>query len=133
MKKIVLCLALSISFIAYGQQNDTISTIDFVQVVGNNYEETIFYYDNNWKVLREMAIKKSYIHSYQLLEVPHSPEAPFHIMLITTYANAQQYAKSEDHFSELIREKGPLRLMNEKKPGDFRKILFSKEMVRHRN
>lgn len=120
-------------FIAFGQQNDTISTIDFVQVVNNNREETIFYYENNWKVLREMAVKKGYIHSFQLLEVPHSPEAPFHIMLITTYVNAQQYAKREDHFSELIRKKGALNLMNEKKPGDFRKILFSKEMVRHRN
>ena len=80
-----------------------------------------------------MAIKKDYIHSYQLLEVPPSDEQPFHIMLITIYANQAEYDLREKHFEELIKEKGDLKLMNEKQPGDFRKILFHKDKVRHWN
>lgn len=134
MKKAALILILlSVCYGSYGQANEKISTIDFVQIVNNNMDETIYYYQNNWKVLREMAIKKGYIHSFQLLETPHSEDAPFQIMLITTYLNKEQYDLREDHFTELIEEKGDLNLMNEKKPGEFRKILFNKEKVRHWN
>ena len=114
----------------YGQQEDRISTIDFVQVLNDNKEEVIYYYQNNWRVLREMAIKKGYIHSFQLLETPIDGE-PFQFMLITTYKNEEQYDLREDHFAELIEERGALKLLNNKKPGEFRKILFSKEMVKH--
>jgi hypothetical protein len=96
-------------------------------------EEATFYYENNWRILRNMAVEKEYIHSYQVLETPTSDDAPFQLMLITTYLNEEQYTLREDHFSELIKEKGELRLMNEKKPGEFRKTLFTKEMVRHWN
>lgn len=116
--------------INYGQ-DDKLSTIDFVQVLNDNKEEAVYYYQNNWKVLRDMALKKGYIHSYQILEVPSSEEAPFQLMFITTYLNNEQYASREDHFAELIKEKGPLRLMNAKEPGEFRKILFNKERVLH--
>ena len=35
---------------------------------------------------------------------------------MTTYANKEQFEKREEHFQELIKEKGGLELMNEKKP-----------------
>ena len=124
---------LNICGISYGQQNAKISTIDFVQIVNGNMEEATFYYENNWRILRNMAVEKEYIHSYQVLETPTSDDAPFQLMLITTYLNEEQYTLREDHFSELIKEKGELQLMNEKKPEEFRKTLFNKEMVRHWN
>ncbi|TGV01581.1 hypothetical protein [Flavivirga rizhaonensis] len=117
--------------ISYGQQNDKISTIDFVQILNDNTEETVYYYQNNWKVLRNMAIDKKYIHSFQILETQANKDAPFHLMLITTYLNEEQYKLREDHFSELIKEKGKLELLNDKKPGEFRKTLFSKERTLH--
>lgn len=131
MRILIFLVLLCIGSICNGQKNDRISTIDFVQILNDNKEEAEFYYQNNWKVLRDMAIKKGYIHSYQLLEVPISEEEPFQLMLITTYSNKAQYDKMEEHFMELIEEKGDLKLMNEKEPGEFRNILFSKEMVRH--
>jgi len=133
MKITVLFIFLSIYSMSLAQHDDRITTVDFVQIVDDNKAEAEFYYQNNWKVLREMALKKDYIHSYQLLETPVSEEAPFHYMLITTYTNKAQYDLREDHFGELIKEKGELKLLNDKKPGDFRKSLFSKEMVRHFN
>lgn len=131
MRLVVLCFALSISSVAYSQQDERISTMDFVQVLNDNKEETIYYYQNNWKLLRDLAIKKDYIHSYQLLETTESDDAPFQLILITTYKNQEQYDQREDNFGKLIEARGDLRLLNDKKPGDFRKIIFGKDRVRH--
>nr|WP_298995301.1 hypothetical protein [uncultured Allomuricauda sp.] len=105
--------------------------MDFVQILNENREETLYYFQNNWKVLREMAVKRGYIHSFDVLETPFSEDAPFELILITTYKNEEQYGAREEHFRELIDEKGELDLMNDKKPGEFRKTLFNKENVTH--
>ncbi|MEP2669678.1 MAG: hypothetical protein ABJH04_11815 [Cyclobacteriaceae bacterium] len=132
MRIVLLLLVLSIcNSISYGQQDERITTIDFVQILNDNREEAVYYFQNNWKVLRDMAVERGYIDSFQVLEVPASEKEPFQLMLITTYVHKGQYDLREDHFRELISEKGPLKLLNEKKPEDFRKTLFSKEMVRH--
>ena len=115
------------------QTDERITTLDFVQVLNDNRDEVIFYYENNWKVLREQAVKNNYIHSFEILETQRSEEAPFDFILRTTYANEEQYEIREENFRQLIEKRGPVRLMNDKKPGDFRKVIFSKEEVKHRN
>lgn len=133
MKHFFLFITLTISSISFAQIDDRITTIEFVEVLDNNKEEALFYFQNNWKVLRDKAVKRNYIHSYQLLETPTSDEAPFQIMLITTYQNKAQHELREDNFQELVKESGELKLLNNKKPGEFRRSLFSKNMVRHWN
>ena len=130
-RTILILIFLSINSLAYGQQDDRISTIDYVQILNGNKAEAVYYYQNNWRALRKMALENDYIDSFQILETPFTEEEPFQLMLITTYANKEQYDLREDHFGELIKEIGALKLLNEKKPGDFRKTLFSKEKVRH--
>lgn len=133
MKYIIsLCLTV-FCLTSFSQPTEQVTTIDYVQVLNDNREETLFYYQNNWKLLRAQAVEKSYIDSFQLLETPYSEEAPFHFILVTTYANQAQYEKREDNFGELIEAKGPLRLLNDKQPTDFRKIIFSKDLVKHWN
>ena len=131
IKTLIFVALLNVFSISYGQNDGKISTVDFVQILNDNEEEALYYFQNNWKVLREMALKKEFIHSYQFLEVPPSEDAPFHLMFITTYLNEEQYKLREDHFAELIEERGPLKLLNDKKPEEFRKSLFAKEKVRH--
>ncbi|TJY36434.1 hypothetical protein [Pontimicrobium aquaticum] len=133
MRTLFLFIALIIGSQTFGQIDDRISTIEFVEVLNNNKKEALYYFQNNWKVLRVKAMKKNYIHSYQLLETQKSDEAPFQLMLVTTYLNKVQYDQREDHFQELIKESGGLKLLNDKKPTEFRKSLFSKDMVRHWN
>ena len=133
MKVILLLILVITTSLSYAQPDDKITTIDFVQILDENREEVMFYYQNNWEVLRKMAVKMEYIHSYQILETPADEDAPFHLMLITTYKNEDQYLQREDHFTELIQERGDLKLLNDKKPGEFRKTLFNKERVRHWN
>jgi len=126
MKTFMLLVYLCTITFAYGQNDNKVSTIDFVQILNDNKEEAIFYYENNWKVLRDKALEKNYIHSYQLLETLFGESEPFQLMLITTYANQKESDLAEERFDKLIAEKGPLRLKNEKKPGEFRKILYNK-------
>lgn len=133
MRILIFLVFLTVCSFSYGQYDDKISTIDFVQILNDNEAEATYYFQNNWMVLRKMAVKKGYIHSFEILEVQISEGEPFQLMLVTTYLNEEQYKLREDHFTELIKEKGDLNLMNEKEPSEFRKTLFSKEMVRHWN
>ncbi|MEM6720458.1 MAG: hypothetical protein AAF611_14120 [Bacteroidota bacterium] len=124
----IFLFLLSIQF-TFAQKDGRISTVDFVQIVDGNRAETMYYYEHNWKVLRVMALEKNYIASFEIMETPYSEEAPFHLMLITTYKNAAQYEQREKRFQELIKQKGKLELLNDKKPPAFRKNLFHKEEV----
>lgn len=108
-------------------QNSKISTVDFVQIQNDNRKEAIFYYENNWLVLRKMALERNFINSYEIIEVEASDDAPFHLILKTTYPNQMDYDKAEERFTQLIKQRGPLQLLNEKQPGDFRKVIFNKE------
>jgi len=130
MKNLLLLCLLCLATQGFSQTDSSISTVSFVQIQDDHRAETFFYFENNWKVLRLMALKKDYIKSFQFLETPYSEDAPFHIILITTYQDSTQYNLREDHFTELIETKGPLKLLNDLKPGDFRKTLYSKEHVR---
>ncbi|MEM9390168.1 MAG: hypothetical protein AAGA02_06825 [Bacteroidota bacterium] len=133
MKAFILAFVFFLSEAAMAQSNTRISTIEFVRIIDDNREEALFYYQNNWKVLREMAVKKGYIDSFELLEAEFTEDQPYHIILMTTFANKDQFEKREEHFEELIKVKGPLRLLNEKKPSEFRKNLYLKERVTHLN
>lgn len=133
LKVLLLFSFLFISIHVRAQIDDRVSSIDFVQAINGNKIEALFYYQNNWKILREMAVKKGYIHSFQLLETPATEEAPYDLMLITTYSNMEQYEKREEFFAELIKEKGALKLMNDKQSNEFRKVLYGKDLVRHWN
>lgn len=132
-KIFLICGFFSFTTLSFSQHDDRISTMDFVQILNDNRAEVVHYYENNWKILREMAIEKDYILSYEILELSEEPDQPFQIILITTYTNQGQYDLREEHFQELIKEKGGLDLLNEKKPDEFRKTFFTKELVRHWN
>jgi len=135
MKVYYILLLINISAIAasYSQPNEKISTIDFVQILNKNKEEALHYYQNNWQKLRKKALEKGYITSYTFIETPFSKEAPFDIILITTYPNKVLFEKSETHFDILIEENGGLDLLNDKTPDEFRQIVMGKTNARHWN
>jgi len=130
MRKLLFTSLLFVSILSLAQ-DQKISTIDFVQILNDNREEAIFYYEKNWLELRKMAKERGYIDSYEFMEVEATDEAPFHLILKTTYPNQASFDLAEERFQVLIREMGALQLLNEVKPGDFRKVLFAKTNVRH--
>ena len=131
MKLKLLFIALLFCYLSYGQTNEEITTIETVEILNSNDEEAIYYFQNNWKQLRIKAIEKGYIHSFQFLKTTYSDETPFHLMLITTYSNKALYDKREAHFSELIKASDGLKLLNDKKPSEFRKSVFAVEGAKH--
>lgn len=131
MRAFIFFISLFIGFACFGQKNERLTNIGFVQILNNNKAEATYYYQNNWLLLRKKAVEKGYIHAYQLLEVPNEHGESFDLMLITTFANEAQYELREANFDQLIEEKGPVKLMNDKQPAEFRKTLFNKRKVRH--
>ncbi len=127
-KQFALVLMLS-TCLSYGQKDQSITSMDFVTILNGNDKEALFYYENNWKVLREMAVKKGYIASFKLLKEMNKDKNSFSIVLSTSYTNSLQFEKREEHFQELIKEKGALKLLNEKQPAEFRKTVYSKDFI----
>lgn len=115
----------------YSQEVERVSTVEMIEVLDNHMPEALYYYENNWKMLREDALKKGYIYAYQLLFLDEMDTAQYDLILITTYSNKQQYDLREVHFSGLIEQRGELKLLNDKQPGDFRKFIYSNENVRN--
>ncbi|MFC0603676.1 hypothetical protein [Winogradskyella pulchriflava] len=131
MKFKLLCIALLFCSISFSQNNEKITTIETVEIIKDNVDEAVYYFQNNWKALREKAVERNYIESFHLMKTSFSAETPFHIVLVTTYSNKEQYEKREIHFAELIKESGNLKLLNDKKPSEFRKSVFSVEGAEH--
>lgn len=129
----VLCLLvlLMVSTISNAQQETRISSIDFVQVLNKNHDEALYYYHNNWRWLRELAVEKGYIVDYEFYQVERTAETPYDLILITVYGNKAQSEAREENFTELIELKGDLRLLNEKQPGEFRKLLMGHDKAIH--
>ena len=116
------------SLISFGQEKKPVSTIDFVKVLNDRHPEAIFYYENNWKVYRDMALERGYILSYQLIKTSADSIADFNLVLVTEYADSLQLKNSEENFQKIIKEvrpNGP-RLLNDLQPKDFRHNLYLK-------
>jgi hypothetical protein len=129
LRNIFFLLFISTTSLFFAQQGQSISSMDFVEILNDNEEEALFYYQKNWKVLRQMAIKKNYISSFELLKDISNDKNSFSLILVTTYTNREQFEKREEHFQVLIKEKGRLELLNQKKPAEFRKTVFSKDLI----
>ena len=109
--------------------SDEIFTVaDFVKIKNGRRDEAIYYYENNWKVYREAALKRGVIHSYELIETKADGGADFDLILITRYAGEAQLQASEKNFEPILKEIRPdgARLKNEFKPEDFRQNVFVK-------
>ncbi len=107
-----------------------ISTIDFVKIKNDNRPEALFYYENNWKLFRDIALEKNYIKSYKLLTTrPDTTSNNFDLILITEYSDSTQFKLNEQRFQEIIKTSRPsgLKLLNDLKPNDFRQLLFFKQ------
>lgn len=103
-----------------------IDVVEFVKVVGGNRDEARYFYENNWRVYREAAVKRGIIDSFEYIETA-SKDAAFDIILITRYTNEEQFKNSETAFEPILKElrpKGPL-LKGTIEPDSFRQIVHS--------
>jgi hypothetical protein len=129
MRNLFLAALLLFANISFGQSETTITTIDFVKIKNNKRQEVLYFYENNWKVYRDIALKNDYIKSYKLLTTSADTTANFDLILLTEYADSTQFKLSEDRFQQIIKETRPdgPKLLNELKPNEFRQNLFFKQ------
>jgi hypothetical protein len=129
MRNLLLVSLILFMNVSFGQSQTTITTIDFVKMKNNNRQEALFFYENNWKIFRDIALEKGYITSYKLLTTSSDTTANFDLILVTEYADSLQFKLSEERFQQIIKASRPdgLKLLNELKPNDFRQNLFFKQ------
>ncbi len=125
MKQFFFISLFALCILSCNKKTESITTVETVKILNNNKAEALFYFNNNWKTLREKAKAKNYIASFSLVETEFSEAEPFHIKLITVYDNKMQFKNRETRFQELIKESGSLKLLNDKKPTEFRKSVSS--------
>jgi hypothetical protein len=115
--------------ILFAQTKTTIATIDFVKIKNNKQQEALYYYENNWKLYRDIALTRGYIKSYKLLTTSADTTANFDLILITEYTGSIQFKQSEERFQQIIKETRPdgPKLLNGLQPADIRQNLFFKQ------
>ena len=103
--------------------------MDFVRINAGKEKEAIYFYENNWKVFRDIAYERNYITSYKLLRVKPDSVGNFNLILMTEFADSTQFNLSEERFQFIIKELRPAgpKLLNDLKPKDFTKNVFFKE------
>jgi len=108
------------------KSDEMVILMDFVKIKNGKRDEAMFFYENNWKVYREAALKKGIIHSYELIEAKSETNQTFDIILVTRYKNEEQHKNSEKNFEPILKEIRPngALLKNDLKPEDFRQNVF---------
>lgn len=94
--------------------------LDIIKVKDGLWKEALFFFENNWEVYRQDAIKQGIISSYQLL-INRADSVSNNIILITQYPDSLAYVKSEESFRPILkklRPDGPIYL-NDKRRNDF--------------
>lgn len=128
MRFTICCCLAALSLHATAQKSGEVILMDFVKITEGRKAEAMFFYENNWKVYREAALKQKIIKAYELLETRPDTLNNFDLVLITIYEDTAQYAKSEANFAPILKQlrpQGPV-LLNDFKPNDFRKNIFFK-------
>lgn len=117
-----------IQLAAAAQSNTTVTLMDFVKIKPGKTAEAMFFYENNWKPYRDVAITKKVIESYEIVKAQPDSVNNFDLILITVYKDSVQHAKSEENFRSILaqlRPNGPV-LLNDVKPADFRQNVFAR-------
>ncbi len=123
MKTILFFILLTLSVNIYAQ-SEVVTLFEAVKIKNKKRAEAFYFYENNWKVLREKALEKGIIHSFEFVVVKSNEKADFDIILITRYKDQAQFEKSEANFRPFLEAHGNVKLLNETKPDDFRKSVF---------
>jgi len=130
MKKTLFALLFIGCLYASAQADERISTLQFVQIIDERVDEALYYYKNNWRSLRKIAVKEKIIVSFEFIRTERTVDYPIDLVLVTTYKNEKQFENREKNF-EKVMVNMELDLMNELKPDEFRKTLFVKERSTH--
>lgn len=101
MVRMIFTFVLGLSFQSSLAQ---FSTVDVVQVKAAYEKEAVFFYENNWKVFREEAIREKYVSRFELIKCKSDTTGISTLILITDYADSLSFANREKHFEAIIKK-----------------------------
>lgn len=84
-----------------------VSTIDVVRVKGEYEKEAVYFYENNWKVFREEAMREGYISGFELVKSDVDSVGVMAMFLVTHYKDSASYGGSEKNFGGIIKRMSP--------------------------
>lgn len=99
-----LAISLCFSFITGWCQ---ISTVDLVRVKASYEKEAIFFYENNWKVFREEALRQKFISGFELIKSETDTTGVLTVFLITDYPDSLSFANREKNFEGITTRLSP--------------------------
>ncbi len=107
-----VCCCLSFYFGLCGQEpaiqhRNTITSVDYYKISSSKRQEVLFFYENNWKVYRDIALTNGYISSYKLLLSLVDSAGNQHLMLMTEYSDSTAFALREERFRDIIKQTSP--------------------------
>ncbi len=105
MKKFCCTLMLFFSVNAFCQKTSIVS-MDFIKVKNGHYKEALFFFENNWKLFRDSAMKLGGIKSYKLLK-NNTDSSKADIILMTEYFDKDSYLKREEIFQPIMKSIRP--------------------------
>lgn len=115
-------------FFSLSALGQSVTVWELVQVKAGFKGEALYFYEHNWKLYREIALKKGFIQSYRLDQSSPDSAGNCELLLVTEYKDSLAYRESENNFRGILtlaRPDGP-RLLNKVKPDEFRKSVFVK-------
>jgi hypothetical protein len=105
MKKFCCTIMLLFSTNAFCRKTPIVS-MDFIKVKNGHYEEALFFFENNWKLYRDSAMKSGAIKSYKLLR-NNTDSSKADIILMTEYFDKDSYLKREEIFRPIMKSIHP--------------------------
>lgn len=82
-------------------------TVDVVECRSEYERECLYYYENNWKVIREEAVARNFISGYHLLRAESDSLSVVKLFLLTEYPDSLALAEVEANFQPMMRELRP--------------------------
>jgi hypothetical protein len=84
-----------------------VTTVDIVRVKGAYEKEALYFYENNWKVFRQMALEEKYISGFDFVKSPADSTGLFTIVLVTQFADDASYKNVESNFRGIMQKVSP--------------------------
>lgn len=126
MKVLFVIPFLLISSGVFAQQT-TVMLVDIMRINREHKAEATYYFENNWKLFRDEAIKWGVITGYQFYETDDDGQLEF--VLITEFKDEEQFGNVEANFEPILKQlrpNGPV-MLNDVKPAAFRETISTKK------
>ena len=83
------------------------ATIDIVKVNARYEKEAMYFYNENWKEFRKLALQKGVISGFEIHRTVVDSTNHFQLVLITKYRDSAYFAKSEENFRPIMKSVSP--------------------------